>query len=282
MSTPCYTVYFVSDSTGITAEALGRSLLSQFPDAQFQCHHIPFINTIDKAQVFINRIKHEHTETDALPIVFATMPNLEIDLLLKQAPCHYYEVFNSFVNQLSADTKLSPVNKPGLRHALLNQKNYDLRIDIVDYALVHDDALSLQNLALADVILLGVSRSGKTPTCLYLAMHFGLRAANYPLTEDDFRRQDLPQAIKNNIDKVLALTIMPNRLSQIRQKRSPGSRYATLSECQSELRQAQKIFNRYKLEVLDTTSSSIEELATKIISFLSTKTTQHFTMRDEP
>jgi regulator of PEP synthase PpsR (kinase-PPPase family) len=146
--------------------------------------------------------------------------------------------------------------------------------------LLHDDALSLKNLELADVILVGVSRSGKTPICLYLAMHFGLRAANYPLTEDDFIRQDLPQSIKDNIGKVLALSIMPNRLSQVREKRSPGSQYATLSECQSELRQAQKIFNHYKLDVLDTTSSSIEELATKIITFLQLDTNQHFIIRD--
>jgi len=280
MTTKSYTVYYVSDCTGITAEALGSGLLSLFPHTRFQSYHAPYINTVEKAQDFISQIKQDNSVTGTLAIVFATMPNPEIDSLLRQAPCHYYELFNGFVNQLSADTGLPSVNTPGSRHGLLNQKYYDRRIDSVDYALLHDDALSLNNLAQADVILVGVSRSGKTPTCLYLAMHFGLRAANYPLTDDDFKRQDFPQAIKDNIDKVLALTIMPNRLVQIREKRSPGSRYATLSECQSELRSAQKIFNRYGLDVLDTTSSSIEELATKIIRIRDLETNQPFLMRN--
>ncbi len=265
MTADNYIVFFVSESTAITAKALGSSLLSQFPDAAFERHHVPFINTVERAKEFITDIEQIYISTGKAPIVFATMPDPEIDSLFRSAPCYYYELFACFVNKLASDIRIKPVNRSGLQHGLVNQQIYDDRIEVVNYTLSHDDALSLNNLEQADVILLGVSRSGKTPTCLYLAMHFGIRAANYPLTEDDFKHQDFPQAIKDNKDKLLALTILPNRLSEIRSKRSPGSQYATLAKCQSEVRMALKLYQRYKLEVLDTTSSSIEELAAKIM-----------------
>lgn len=265
MTADNYTVYFVSDSTAITAKTLGTSLLSQFPKTTFKCHHVPFINTVERATEFINDIEQVYSASGIRPIVFATMPDPEIDSLFKQSSCYYYELFARFINKLSNDIKLAPVNRSGLQHELVDHRIYDNRIDIVNYTLSHDDAISLNNLDQADVILIGVSRSGKTPTCLYLAMHFGIRAANYPLTEDDFKHKDFPQPIKDNLDKLLALTILPNRLNEIRTKRNPGSQYATLENCQSEVRLALKLFTRYKLEVLDTTSSSIEELAAKIM-----------------
>ena len=265
MTADNYTVYFVSESTAITSKALGSSLLSQFPGATFERHLVPFINTVDRAIEFIADIEQVYISTGKYPIVFATMPDPEIDALFKLAHCHYYELFVDFVNKLSSDINLTSVKQSGLQHGLVNRRMYDNRIDIVNYTLSHDDAISLNNLSLADVILVGVSRSGKTPTCLYLALHFGIRAANYPLTADDFNRQDFPQPIKDNLDKLLALTILPNRLSEIRMKRSPGSQYALLANCQSEIRSALKLFSRYNLEVLDTTSSSIEELAARIM-----------------
>ena len=280
MTSDTYTVYFVSESTGITAKALGSSLLSQFPIANFQCHHVPFINTEERARKFICEIEQVHTSTGKPPIIFATMPNPEIDTLFRQAPCYYYELFSSFVDKLTKDIGLTAVNKSGLQHGLVDRRIYDRRMDIVNYTLVHDDAMNLNNLEQADVILVGVSRSGKTPTCLYLAMQFGILTANYPITEEDFARQDFPSPIKKNMNKLVALTIMPSRLYEIRSKRSPGSKYATLAKCQSEIRLALKLFNHYNLEVLDTTSSSIEELAAKIMRVRDLESNHSFKLRD--
>ena len=258
-------VFFVSESTAITAEALGSSILSQFPDGCFQHHYRPFINTPDKAIALVEEIDRVFTDTGNKSLVFATMPHSDIDNLLKQADCYYYELFASQVRRVAADTGQTPLYRSGLSHGLINQQSYDNRMDIVNYALNHDDAINLNNLAAADVILIGVSRSGKTPTSLYLALHFGICVANYPLTEDDFERNELPQTILTQHDKLLALTIQPQRLTKIREKRNPGSNYATLVNCQSEVQKALHLYHRHRLDILDVTTSSIEELAARII-----------------
>lgn len=258
-------VFFVSESTGITAQTMGSSILSQFPDCHYQRRFRPFINTLDKARELIEEIDRIFHNTNTKPLVFATMPDSSIDQALKQAPCHYYELFSCQVRQVAADTGQTPVHRSGLKHGLIDQRGYDDRMAIVNYALGHDDAIDLNNLAAADVILVGVSRSGKTPTSLYLALYFGIRAANYPLTEDDFERNELPQVLLDQRQKLLALTIQPKRLQAIRQQRTPGSRYATLANCRSEVRQALRLYHRHHLKLLDTTTSSIEELAARII-----------------
>lgn len=258
-------VFFVSESTAITAEALGSSILSQFPDGCFQHHYRPFINSPDKAIELVEEINRAFTDTGKKPLVFATMPHSDINNLLKLADCHYYELFASQVQRVAADTGQTPIHRSGLTHGLINQQSYDNRMDIVNYALNHDDAINLNNLAAADVILVGVSRSGKTPTSLYLALHFGIRVANYPLTEDDFDRNELPQTILAQHDKLLALTIQPQRLTKIREKRNPGSNYATLTNCRSEVKKALELYRRHQLDILDVTTSSIEELAAKIM-----------------
>ncbi len=258
-------VYFVSESTGITAESLGSSLLSQFPDVSFQRHHIPFVNTLKRAEALVSEIKRSYNKTKLKPLVFATMANLEIDKIISQSPCHYYELFTHLVSKIADDINIKPTHGKGLQHGLTNQKQYDKRMEVVNYTLDHDDAINLNKLEEADVILLGVSRCGKTPTSLYLALQFGLRTANYPVTEDDFSKDQLPQILIDHKDKLIALTITPARLTAIRQKRRPDSYYSKLSTCQSELRQALQFYQRYQLTVLDATASSIEELAAKIL-----------------
>ena len=265
MSAEHRATFFVSESTGITAETLGHSLLSQFPEIKFQRHYRPFINTMEKAEELVEEIEASAKETGHLPVVFATMPIEAINTRLMQAPCHYYELFNAYLEKLGADLKTEPLHKFGRSHGVVNSGSYDSRIDTVNYTLAHDDAMSLKDLDSADVILTGVSRSGKTPTSLYLALHFGVRAANYPLTEDDFERGDFPEELKTSRDKLVALTISPERLHEIRSKRRPGSQYASLEQCRAEIKQAQKLFQRYHLKVMDTTTSSIEELASRIV-----------------
>ncbi len=260
-----YLVLFVSDGTAITAETLGLSLLSQFPELRYKQRNIPFVNTQHRAENLVEELHQAKLAYGNNILVFATMPDQRISALLAQAPGHYYELFNHFVNQLSNDLKITTTPESGMHHGLTNTQDYDSRMDVVNFALTHDDAASFKHLDQADVILLGVSRSGKTPTCLYLALHYGLRAANYPLTEDDFSKGDLPQVLKKHREKLIALTISPQRLSEVRDKRRSSNHYSSLKVCQSEVRQALQLFKHYQLPTLDTTSRSIEELAAKIV-----------------
>lgn len=256
-------VYFISESTGITAETFGNSLLTQFPGIEFERHYLPFTNTRQKAEAVVADIER-HAREGRKPLVFATMPDTEINAMLAAAPCHYYEIFDRFLNTVARDLGVMPTRGTGRSHGVINDDHYEQRIETVNYALSHDDAISLKDLDEADVILLGVSRAGKTPTSLYLALHYGLRAANYPLTEDDFERDSLPPEVEKNIDKAVAITISPERLHQIREKRRPGSSYASLETCRYELERANRLFRRHGLEPLDSTTSSIEELAARI------------------
>jgi hypothetical protein len=258
-------VYFVSESTAITAQTLGNSLLSQFEDVEFERHYMPYVNTVDKALELVGELVEITRENGEKPIVFATMPDKEIDALLRNAACHYYELFSGYLKQLSEAIGVSPSYRFGLSHGISNPRSYDNRMDIVNYSLTHDDGMILNDLDEADIILVGVSRSGKTPTSLYLALQFGVKAANYPLTEEDFDRGRFPEVLLNNKDKLVAITIDPLRLQEIREKRRPGSKYASLPNCQLEVRQAERFFSRYDLPVLDSTTRSIEELASQIV-----------------
>jgi regulator of PEP synthase PpsR (kinase-PPPase family) len=257
-------VYFVSERTGITAESFGNSLLSQFPDVEFTQYQKPFINSLEKAQQLAKEFAEVQIKKGIKPLVFATLPDKEISKILQRASCHYYELFSHYLKNISSDIGVSPTYISGASHGLNNTKSYDKRMDIVNYTLTHDDAMTMKNISNADVILVGVSRSGKTPTCLYLALHYGMRAANYPLTEDDFQKDELPQVLKQNKDKIIALTISPKRLADIREKRRSGGLYASLGNCRTEVSRALELFNRYGLTVFDTTSSSIEELSARI------------------
>ena len=265
MTCPQRIVYFVSDRTGITARSLGTSLLSQFPDNSFQSYQRSFINSLDKAQQLAKELSKIAGEYGLKPLVFATLPNKKISRVLEQAPCYYYELFTRYLEDISNDLGVTSTYISGASHGVNNTHSYDKRMDIVNYTLNHDDAISMKNINKADVILLGVSRSGKTPICLYLALHYGVRAANYPLTADDFQTDDIPQILKQNKHKIIGLTINPKRLADIREKRRAGSQYASLVNCRNEVSRALELFNRYRLTVFDTTSSSIEELSARIM-----------------
>ena len=263
------TVYFVSESTGITAETLGKSLLSQFPHIEFTYHQRSFINSKEKVSALVIEINKESALHSYKPLVFATMPEDDIGHILEKADCHYYEVFESFLDQIGKDLHTEPTRESGLSHGLNNEKNYDARIDALNYTLKHDDAMVLKTLGEADVIIVGVSRSGKTPTSLYLALKFGIKAANYPITDDDFDRNELPQVLLDNRDKLFATKIKAKRLHQIREKRRPNSQYSSLETCQREIKRAQELYDRYGLKPMDVTSQSIEELAAQIVRQLS-------------
>ena len=268
------TVFFVSESTGITAETLGHSLLSQFPHIDFTYLQRPFIDSEKKALALVNEINLISKEKHFKPLVFATMPEFKINNILQQSDCYYYEVFESILDKIGKDLHTEPTRESGMSHGLINEKIYDARIDALNFTLKHDDAMVLKTLGESDVIIVGVSRSGKTPTSLYLALKFGIKAANYPITDDDFDKNELPQILLNNQHKLFATSIKAKRLHQIREKRRPNSQYSSLETCKSEIKKAQFLYDKYGLHPMDVTSQSIEELAAQIVRKLNLKTSK--------
>lgn len=258
------TVFFVSDRTGISVETLGRGLLSQFEGVEFTQIALPFIDTEDKARAAVAQIDAV-AATRERPLVFSTQVRPELDAILRTCRGLYLDFFAAFLAPLEAELQQASSHSIGLSHGLHDARRYDTRIDAVNFALSCDDGVGMQNYAAADVVIVGVSRSGKTPTCLYLAMQYGVRAANYPLTDDDFEQQRLPAALNAHRARLMGLTITPERLQQIRQERRPNSPYAALAQCQYEVRQLQTLLAREHIRSLDSTHMSIEEIAASIV-----------------
>jgi len=264
------TVYFVSESTGITAETLGHSLLSQFEGVDFEQVYMPYINTDLRAAALTRRMQEAYERDGARPIVFGTMLNERIAGIIQGGHCFYMELFERFVEPLSDELGVKPSRQSGRSHAITKQSSYTKRIEAINFAMANDDGIRPDNFQYADVVLVGVSRSGKTPTCLYLAMHYGLRSANYPITEEDFERGELPPEVWSSKRKIFGLTIDPSRLQVIREERRPGSSYASLQRCQKELREAQTMFKRLGVPVMNTTNQSIEEISSLVLRGLET------------
>lgn len=263
-------VYFVSDGTGITAETLGQSLLTQFENIEFETQTLPNVNTVEKAVKIIESIKlnSHNSGGNSRPIIFSTLVNDEVRHIFQAAPFIFLDLFNSFIPILESELSVKSSRMMNKTHGvnIHNYNNYMLRMNAVNYALSNDDGANIHEYSIADVILVGVSRCGKTPTCLYLALQFGIYAANYPMTEDEMNLQCLPEILKPLKNKLFGLTIEPSRLQQIRQERRPNSSYAALRQCQFEVREVETMFKKEKLVYLDTTTRSIEEIATEIMS----------------
>ncbi len=265
--TPSRTVYIVSDGTGITAEALARSVLSQF-NLSFSRIHIPFVDTLDKVRHARMQIQAERDKTGLLPIVFSTLVIAELVCELRKADALHLDVIQTFVEPLKAELGVAPKEEIGLSHQNMESLEYKKRIEAINFTLEHDDGQSNRNLEDADVILVGVSRSGKTPTSLYLAMQYGLKVANYPLIPEDFERGHMPKALEPYKHKLFGLTIQPERLAEVRNERRPNSRYAALDNCRYEISEAEGMMNLENIRYLSSTSKSIEEIATAILSNL--------------
>ncbi|EEO27053.1 pyruvate, water dikinase regulatory protein [Oxalobacter paraformigenes] len=262
---PARTVYIVSDGTGITAEALARSVLSQF-NLSYARIHIPFVDNIEKARSAKRQIQEEYNRTGLLPIVFSTLVIPELVSVLREARALHLDVIQTFVEPLRMELGIAPKQEIGLSHQNMESTEYKNRIEAINFTLAHDDGQSNKELEEADIILVGVSRSGKTPTSLYLAMQYGLKVANYPLIPEDFERGRLPSALERHKNKLFGLTIQPERLSEVRHERRPNSRYASLENCRYEVSEAEGMMNLEKIRYLSSTSKSIEEIATAILS----------------
>lgn len=258
------TAFFVSDRTGITVEILGHSLLSQFDNVSFKKITLPFVDSLEKARQTVGQINRAAADGQK-PLVFSTLVAPEISATVASANALFLDCFRIFITPLEVElnTKSSPAI--GRSHSAGDVTNYHQRIEAVNFALKHDDGLGVAGLENADVILVGVSRCGKTPTCLYMALQFGVRAANYPLVHDDFFLMRLPVVLKTHQKKLYGLTIQARRLQQIRYERMPESAYSALPVCEAEIRDAKALMFQEGISYLDTTTKSVEELATTIL-----------------
>ncbi|MEY2954161.1 MAG: hypothetical protein RLZZ401_2248 [Pseudomonadota bacterium] len=259
------TVFFVSDSTGITAETFGNAILAQF-EMKPRRVRLPFVNTVDKAHQVVRQINETISVEGRRPIVFTTLVETEVSAVI-QAGCKgmLLDMFGTFVQPLEKELGIKSNHRIGRFSDVSKSQEYHDRIEAINYSLAHDDGQSNRDLSSADVILVGVSRSGKTPTSLYLAMQHGLKAANYPLIPEDFERKQLPPALAAHRKKIFGLTIQPERLSEIRHERRPNSRYAALDNCRNEVAEAEAMMRRAGIRWLSTTTKSIEEIATTIL-----------------
>lgn len=258
-------VFFLSDSTGITAETLGSSLLSQFDDSAFESKTLPFVSTAARAHAALEHIDQYSGGQAGRPIVFSTAVAEEVRAVLRQGHILLLDLFDTLLPAIEAELGRHSNHAQGRRHGIANQAEYETRIDAMNFALSHDDGLAVQNYDRAEIILLAPSRCGKTPVCLYLAMQYGIYVANYPLVEDDLESRDLPRALAAHQSRLYGLIISPQRLQKIRSERLHGSRYADFMQISYELRQAQQLYRRHGLPYVDTTERSIEELAAVIM-----------------
>ncbi len=261
---PERSVFFISDGTGITAQTFGNSILAQFA---IKPRHVrrPFIDTVDKAHSVVREVNSVADREGKRPLVFMTIANEEIQHILRGCKGKVFDLIATFVEPIEEELGLKSNHRVGRFTDVAQDSDYQDRIEAINFTLEHDDGQSARNLELADVVLVGVSRSGKTPTSLYLAMQHGIKAANVPLIPEDFDRGFLPTMLKPYKKKCFGLTIDPQRLSDIRNERRPGSQYASLANCRQEVHQAEAMMRREGIAWLSSTHKSIEEIATTIL-----------------
>jgi len=257
-------VFFVSDRTGITAENLGETLLTQFPQVEFVRTNIPFVTSPDKAQVALARIRAAEQADGVPPLVFSTLTDTETQGIIAAGTPYVFDLFGTWIEPLETALGTQSSHTAGRMHGITDTGVYERRVNALNFALDHDDGLRPRELDQADVVLIGVSRSGKTPTCLYMAMHFHLKAANYPLNDEDLQYATLPVPLRRLRDRIYGLSIDPTQLSRIRHGRRPNSRYASRDQCRSEVAGAEALFRAEAIPYIDTSFVSIEEIATTI------------------
>lgn len=258
--------FFVSDRTGITAESLGHSLLTQFAELDFKRDTVPFIDTPDKAHELTLRIIETAKQDHHRPLVLLSIVDPAVRKAIDVDHCaKVIDFFETFLTPLEQELGHQAVRSVGKSHGIGNEETYHHRIDAVNFSVNHDDGVKPRDIDEADVVLVGVSRSGKTPTCLYLALQYGIRAANYPLTPEDFTQPTLPKILQQHRHKLFGLTITPERLSHIRAERRPNSTYASLENCRFEVNEAEAMMRQQGVPFVSTTHKSIEEIATTVM-----------------
>lgn len=265
-TSPQRTVFFLSDRTGITAEMLGNSLLTQFEDIRFRRVTIPFVDSAERVAEALRQVNDTAEREGRRPIVISSVVDEAMsEIIRRDAQGLTLDLFGVFIQPLEAELGAKSSHAAGRTHGMANSHEYFARMEAINFTQAHDDGAATRDLGKAQVILVGVSRCGKTPTSLYLALQFGIRAANFPLTPDDFADYRLPASIIPHRDKLFGLSIQAERLREIREERRPGSKYASLENCRNEVREADAMMVRERIPTLDTTTKSIEEIATTIL-----------------
>ena len=259
------TCFIVSDHTGISAEALARALLAQFGGLELRKMTLPFVYSAERVEEVRTAIDRAREQDGVRPLVFSTLINPDLRRQLKAADALVMDFFEPFISRIEEELSQRSSQRVGGAHSFVEGPAYQRRIDAVHFALSTDDGLHCEHYDVAEIVLVGVSRSGKTPTCLYLALQYGLHAANYPVTEEDLDRARLPDPLRPYVSRLCGLTIDPHRLHQIRQERRPDSRYAALETCRREVKQVEGLFQRYRIPSVDSSAASVEEIATTVM-----------------
>ncbi len=260
-------VFMLSDGTGITAETLGQSLITQFENIAFERLTIPYVDSLEKAQKVVLQINKAFEEYKIKPLVFMTLVNKEIsEYFMKNANASVFDLFNTFIAPLEKELNEKSSYTVGRTHGVVNNTLYLHRLEAIDFALSHDDGVKTRGYDKADIILIGVSRCGKTPSCLYMALQYGILAANYPFTEEDIVGFQLPEVLKPYKNKLFGLTIDVQRLQQIRAERRPHSKYASAEQCRLEVNEVEAMYQKEKIPYINSTKYSIEEISTKILA----------------
>jgi regulator of PEP synthase PpsR (kinase-PPPase family) len=272
-------VFFLSDSTGISAETMGNALLIQFPDLRFKRRLIPFISTVEEARRVV-AVLDEAARGPVTPIAFATAAAVEIRAELRKTTCPLIDFFDLHISRVESILGVPAMRVAARLHSVGDIKRYNTRMAAVEYAIEHDDGQSLRALDQSDLILVAPSRCGKTPTTMYLALQHGLFVANYPLVEEDLESGELPGPIRNLADRCFGILTTPARLSQVRTERRPHSRYASLEQCTFELRRAAALFAAHRIPVVDSSNKSVEEMSTVILQTLAPASAPTSRMRD--
>ncbi len=260
-------VFFISDGTGITAETIGRSILTQFDGLELSAYRIPFVKGVDEAWRAVERINEAQTATGARPIVITTVMDMALKDIIAQSDALILDAFAPFIAPLEQELSSPRQRHIGRAHGMADLARYEARMAATNYAMAHDDGATT-DYSQSEVVLVGVSRVGKTPTCLYMALHFGIKAANYPLIPEDLEKRALPDRLDAVRERIFGLTIDPLRLHQVRQARRPNSEYAALAQCRWEVQAAERIFQRAQIPCTSTTHTSVEELSSRVLAHL--------------
>ncbi len=263
-------VFFVSDHTGITAEVVGKSLLSRFSEHSFTVSSLPFTDDMEKVEHAARLIEAATRAHGQRALVISTLTDSRLRQRLVQTDCLLLDVFSLFLAQLESELGESATPALGQAHGLRDHGLYRARMEAVNFTLATDDGLAIERYDQADLILVGVSRSGKTPTSLYMAMQYGLKVANDPLTPEDLEQRTLPQRLDKYLVKLRGLTLLPERLAQIREERRPRSTYASLANCRQELHAAERMLRARGIPLIDSTQRSVEEIAARLKQSLGT------------
>jgi regulator of PEP synthase PpsR (kinase-PPPase family) len=264
---PPVPVFFLSDSTGISAETMGNALLIQFPERRFERRLIPFISSVEEARRVV-AILDAAANGPVTPLAFSTTALEEVRQELLRTKCPLIDFFGMHMEQVESILGAKGIRVAARLHGMGDVKRYNARMAAVEYAIEHDDGQSMRALDKADVILVAPSRCGKTPTTMYLALQHGIFVANYPLVDEDFEIAELPRPVRGLRDRCFGLTTTPARLSQVRHERRPNSRYASLEQCSFELRQAEAMYRNHRLPVINSSTKSVEEMSTVILQAL--------------